>query len=104
MGASCALDLGKLVVGGATEKVIEAVELLVAGKLDQAGAVAHAAKQPDRQPPARALPTKIKSGRFDFCSYVGKGKTLRIDFKEEAQRIAAEAAVEAVLREMAEKG
>jgi hypothetical protein len=45
---------------------------------------------------------KVRAGRLDFCQYVNRGTTLRIDFKDEAQRIEAEARIARLLQTLAD--
>jgi ParB family chromosome partitioning protein len=101
IGAACAADLARLASEGATDRVVEAVEQLVVGKFGQKEAVAYASRPAERPKVDRPAPTKIRSGRFDYCSVVATGKSLRIDFKDESLRADAEAAVQRVLRELA---
>lgn len=104
VGMNCAAELARLSREGAGDRVVEAVELLLAAKLTQKEAVAFAAKKPTQRGPVRTLaptPVKIKAGRFDFCQYVGRGASLRIDFKVEEHREEAEARISALLQELA---
>jgi ParB family chromosome partitioning protein len=104
IGMNCASELAKLSREGAVERVVEAVELLLSGKLTQKEAVAYAARKP-AAPGARAVaavPVKIKAGRVEFCQYVARGSTLRIDFKAEGDRAEAEKRIAALLKELAQ--
>lgn len=103
IGMTCAADLARLAREGLSDRVVEAVELLLAGKLTQKEAVAYARRKADTAggKAVAAAPVKIKAGRAEFCQYVGRGRTLRIDFKIEAQRAAAEKRIAEVLREFA---
>ncbi|MEO8188559.1 MAG: ParB N-terminal domain-containing protein [Burkholderiaceae bacterium] len=105
VGMNCAAELARITRGGAGDRVIEAVELLLASKLTQKEAVAYAAKKTAPLGLARApkeTPVKIKAGRFDFCQYISRGHMLRIDFKIEEHRTEAEARIAALLRELAD--
>lgn len=105
VGMNCAADLARASRNGHGERVVEAVELLLAGKLTQKEAVAYAerAAPKEAQPrPAPPAPVKIRAGRLEFCQYVAKGHTLRIDFKDESQRAAAEKRIAVLLKELAE--
>jgi ParB family transcriptional regulator, chromosome partitioning protein len=104
IGMNCASELAKLAREGAAERVVEAVELLLSGKLTQKEAVAFAARKPSGQTPrpVAASPVKIKAGRVEFCQYVARGSTLRIDFKAEDDRTEAEKRIAALLKELAQ--
>lgn len=104
IGMNCAAELARLARDGAAERVVEAVELLVSGKLTQKEAVGHAGRRPARLPPtpAASKPVKVRAGRLDFCQYVSRGTTLRIDFKDEEHRIEAEARIARLLQELAD--
>lgn len=106
LGMNAAAELARLSREGRTEAVTEAVKLLVEGRLTQKEAIAFASRRdvPVQPKSGTAVPIKIKSGRSDFCQYVAKGTTLRIDFKTEAMRAEAEEGVAAYLRTLAERG
>jgi ParB family chromosome partitioning protein len=104
LGMSCAAELAKLTREGRGDRVVEAVELLLAGKVTQKEAVQHAARH-ERAPAQRlaaAAPVKIKAGRLEFCQYVARGSSLRIDFKLEEHRNEAQARIAAVLQDLAD--
>lgn len=104
IGMNCAAELARLARDGAAERVVEAVELLVSGKLTQKEAVGHAGRRPARLPPTPAAgkPVKVRAGRLDFCQYVSRGTTLRIDFKDEEHRVEAETRIARLLQELAD--
>lgn len=104
IGMSCAFDLAKAARAGNQARVIEAVERLAEGLLVQKDAVKHATTVPSA-PRTRELvsPSKVKAGRLDFCQYIGRGTTLRIDFKQEAHRADAEQAIAALLKKLAQE-
>ena len=103
IGMNCAAELSRIARDGTADRVIEAVELVLAAKLTQKEAVAYAAKKPASLAPraVAATPVKIKTGRLDFCQYVGRGRSLRIDFKVEEHRTEAESRIAALLQELA---
>ena len=105
IGMNCAAELSKLSRDGASDRVVEAVELLLSGRLTQKEAVAFAARKPT--PPATraiaAAPVKVKAGRIEFCQYVARGSTLRIDFKAEIDRAEAEKRIAALLKDLAQE-
>ena len=105
IGMNCAAELARLAREGKGGAVVEAVQLLVEGKLAQKDAIAYASR---RAKPAKAAMrpdgvVKIKAGRSDYCQYYSRGATLRIDFKSEALRIAAEEGVAEYLRALADR-
>ena len=104
IGMNCASELAKLSREGAAERVIEAVELLLSGKLTQKEAVAYAARKPAAQAPRplAAAPVKIKAGRVEFCRYIARGSTLRIDFKAGGDLVEAEKRIAALLKDLAQ--
>ena len=104
IGMNCASELGRLTRDGAGDRVVEAIELLLAGKLTQKEAVVFASKKP-LAPIARATPptpVKIKAGRLEYCQYVARGSSLRIEFKAEEERAEAEKRISEVLKELAQ--
>lgn len=105
IGMSCASDLAKLAREGKSDQVVDAVLLLVEGKLTQKEAVKFAAKSPLALPKASesSAPVKIRVGRLEFCQYIARGKTLRIDFKNEEHRREAEEVLGRMLQTLAEQ-
>ena len=103
IGMKCVMELVKLVRGGKTDRVVEAIELLVEGKLTQKEAVSYAGRSVTPQTRVRTSPIKIRAGRLDFCQYVGHGTSLRIEFKNEEHRTQAEDAIGKLLQELAEQ-
>lgn len=105
IGMNCAAELSRLARDGAAERVVEAVELLLSGKLTQKEAVTYAARKPAAPAPraTASAPVKIKAGRVEFCQYVARGSTLRIDFKAEIDRAEAEKRIAALLKELAQE-
>lgn len=104
VGMNCAADLARLARDGAEDRVVEAVELLLAAKLTQKEAVAYAARKPALSSvrARAAAPVKIKAGRLEFCQYVSRGSLLRIDFKAEEHRAEAEQRIAKLLQELAD--
>jgi ParB family chromosome partitioning protein len=105
IGMSCAAELSKLCRAGSEAKVVDALELLVEGRLTQKEAVRHAARaEPStRSREVPAGPVRIRVGRLEFCQYQARGTSLRIEFKSEEQRMEAEAAIAATLQALAEQ-
>lgn len=103
IGMKCVMELVKLVRSGKSDRVVDAIEQLVEGKLSQKEAVTYAGRSLVTHTRARISPTKIRAGRLDFCQYVGHGTSLRIEFKNEEHRTQAEDAIAKLLQELAEQ-
>lgn len=103
IGMKCVMDLVKLVRGGNGDRVVEAISLLVEGKLTQKEAVSYAGRPAVARTRVRTSPIKIRAGRLDFCQYVGHGTSLRIEFKNEEHRTQSEDAIGKLLQELAEQ-
>jgi ParB family transcriptional regulator, chromosome partitioning protein len=103
IGLNCVSELAKLAREGKEERVIEAVELLVEGTLTQKEAVKHA-KKVVVLPRSSVVgtPVKIRAGRLEFCEYLSRGASLRIEFKNEEHRQEAESAIANTLQELAD--
>lgn len=105
VGMSCAAELARLVRAGREEQVLQALEQLVEGRLTQKEALRWANRSPAPAAASRAstAPVRIRAGRLEFCSYQGRGSSLRIDFRSEELRAEAEAAIAATLQTLAER-
>jgi ParB family chromosome partitioning protein len=103
IGSACVAELVRLVKDGRAVRVVEAIAQLVEGKIGQKEAIAFASRA-EAVSTSRPEPIRIRSGRVDFCRYVVKGNSLRIEFKDEAMRVRAEKAVDELLRKLAEGG
>jgi len=105
IGMRCAYELARLAQAGKTAAVVEAVELLAQGKLTQKEAIRHAGRitpAADRPAPPSASTVKIRSGRAQYCQYVSRGTSLRIEFRSEAERIKAQEQLDKILRALAD--
>lgn len=103
IGMSCAFELAKVARAGNPARVVEAVERLSEGLLGQKEAIRHATTIPSAPRTKEIVtPSKVKAGRLDFCQYVGRGTTLRIDFKQEAHRAEAEQKIATLLATLAQ--
>lgn len=103
IGMSCAFELAKVARAGNLARVIEAVERLSEGLLGQKEAIRHAMTNPSAPRTKEIVaPSKVKAGRLDFCQYVGRGTTLRIDFKQEVHRAEAEQKIATLLATLAQ--
>ncbi len=105
IGMSCASELAKLARGGKTDQVIEAIRLLIEGKFSQKEAIAHASKSPRMGSVVRDVvrPIKVRAGRLEYCQYMGKGISLRIDFKDQDQRAEAQERISKLLQDLADE-
>lgn len=104
IGMSCVAELAKATKGGKGARVVEAAERLVDGILSQKEAIRYVNTTliSPRAPEAAAV-TKVRAGRHEFCHFVGRGKTLRIDFTDESQRTTAEEAIAKLLKNLAKQ-
>ena len=105
LGMNAAAELAKIAKDGKGDQVVAAVELLVAGRVSQKEAIEHAARTPGKvrfaSAPTQAV--KVKAGRAEFCQYVSRGTTLRIEFKAADARSAAESRIARLLQEIADE-
>ncbi|HEY8608121.1 MAG TPA: ParB/RepB/Spo0J family partition protein [Noviherbaspirillum sp.] len=102
LGGTSAMALAALAREGKEAAVVEAVRGIVEGKYTQEAGVRFArsgGQAPAR--PRRGEPMTIRSGKTVFCKLVGAGQTLRVDFKSEEDRLAAETAIRDVLERLA---
>jgi ParB family chromosome partitioning protein len=86
LGANAAQDFASLVKKGRATEVIQAVERLASGLVDQAKAIREAAsdkKKDSGRSKAQAL--KIRSGKANYCGLIRAEKTLRIQFQSDEE-------------------
>jgi ParB family chromosome partitioning protein len=102
MGAACAEELAKLCTSANVERVVEAVRLIAAGKINQAQAPAHVRSMPRRSRPAARTGT-VKAGKFKFAEYRTSGPVIRLEFHAEVDMDEACQRIEALLNDMATK-
>ncbi len=104
IGMNCVAELARLSGSGRSDRVVEAIELIIEGKASQTEGIKYASAQV-KAPRMRwtGQPVKIRAGRLDFCQYLSRGNTLRIDFRTEEQRVEAEEVIARVLREVADR-
>jgi ParB family chromosome partitioning protein len=105
IGMRCAYELARLAQAGKAAAVTEAVDLLTQGKLTQKEAIRHAgrvAPTGNRPAPPSASTVKIRAGRTQYCQYVSRGTSLRIEFRSEAERIKAQEHLDKILRDLAD--
>ena len=88
---------------GQNARIVDAIEKLNAGDVDQKGAVRLASNISDEAKPVQKLkPIVIKSGKANYCDIHRVDKTLRIQFKSAEEAQAVEEAVREVLQRRAE--
>lgn len=89
IGATAVSTLVGLVKQGKTKQVLDAINRLVAGELDQGQAVKLARQSADKPKPQPALTVKIKQGKATYCEIRRAKNVMRLNFKseEEAERI-----------------
>lgn len=98
LGGTAAMALAGLAKEGKGEAVVQAVRGIVEGKLTQDAGVRLAKSNGQQQSrPVRSEPVTIRSGKAVFCKLVSAPTTLRVDFKTEEDRAAAEAAIREIL-------
>lgn len=102
LGGTSAAALATLVKEGKETAVIEAVRGIVTGKFTQEAGVRFA-RNGGRQhiKVTRVEPITIRAGKAVFCKLISNKGTLRIDFKNETDRVAAEEAIKDFLEDMA---
>ena len=104
IGGKAAIALAALTKEGKAAAVIEAVRAIVEGKLSQDAAVRIAkAGKPTQSAAARPEPITIRSGKAVYCKMIGAKHTLRLDFRNEEERLAAESAIKEVLDSFAKE-
>ncbi|MBR8427256.1 ParB/RepB/Spo0J family partition protein [Burkholderia cenocepacia] len=104
IGANYGSDFARLVREGKSDRVVEAVMQLVAGKIDQTQAVRLAAADPSKPRQATSSETvKIKSGRVVYCSVRVTSRILRLEFQSEDEARAAQEELRKLLEQRAER-
>lgn len=102
LGGSAAMALASLSKEGKSLAVLDAIKAIVEGKLTQEAGVRQArSSKVEQGAPARPQPTAIRAGKTVYCKVLGSKQTLRLDFRSEEERIAAEAAIKEVLQRFA---
>ncbi|WP_320533923.1 ParB/RepB/Spo0J family partition protein [Robbsia andropogonis] len=97
IGANAAYALAGLTKEGKNDAVVQAIERLARGEIDQSQAV-RMAKESGSKPKAKAVQTlKIRAGRATYCDLRISNKTLRIDFQSEEEAARVHAAVQSLL-------
>ena len=105
IGIHFANDLVKALREGNEGRVVEAVNLVLQGKLTQKEAAKYAEKLPTETPVPRLaiVPMKIKAGKKDYCEIMANDRSLRVTFKTEQDRKQGQALIETALRELAQQ-
>jgi ParB family chromosome partitioning protein len=103
LGANAAGKLARLSKQGKAAEVTAAVKALVEDGIEQQEALRIASAAPKVEEKTTVKPVSIKSGRANYCSWRRVAKTVRVDFATEADAEEAAAAVEEVLKQLAER-
>jgi ParB family chromosome partitioning protein len=105
IGFDCVYKLSILSKDVDESRIIETVRRVLEGEITQAEAI-NFAKQ--KEPKLREQKHKdqivrvtVKAGRYDYCSYVSKGSSLKIDFKDPQKCLIAEEQIKKVLENLA---
>jgi ParB family transcriptional regulator, chromosome partitioning protein len=93
LGATAVAALAGYAKAGKSEQVVNAVQKLAAGEIDQGQAVKLAGAEPPKpkKPVSTPITDKIKAGKATYCEMRRAKNVFRLEFKseEEAQRIHA---------------
>ena len=81
LGANAAVKLAQIAKSGKQGRVVEAVQQLVKGKLNQVAAISYAGSD-ERSGLAPTVPLVIRAGKKTYCSIRKAEKDLRITFAE----------------------
>lgn len=101
LGGSSAMALAALAKEGKEAAVIEAVRGIIDGRFTQEAGVRFAkAGGKTVAKPVRPEPTVIRSGKSVYCKMITAGDSLRLDFKSEEHRQAAEVAIREILESL----
>lgn len=104
LGARYAVDLARFTKDGKGAQVVDALRSLLSGGITQAEAVKMASREPAQIRGSQSGYTvKIKTGRLEYCRYLASGTTLKINFKDPQERLAAEESIAALLKNLAEQ-
>lgn len=105
VGGTSAMAFGALTKEGKGAAVVEAVRGIVEGKFTQEAGVrfAKTGGKPATKP-VRPEPLTIRTGKAIYCKMIGVGQTLRLDFKSEEERAAAEIEIRQILERFAQDG
>ena len=103
LGAAAATALAKLCKAGKSDKVVEAIRMLVETDVSQAYAVRLAGKT-DRKPgPAMPKPTRVLTGKRLYAELRSSGTTLKITFASTEERERVEALVHRLVAEQTKR-
>ncbi|WP_157267153.1 ParB/RepB/Spo0J family partition protein [Azohydromonas aeria] len=101
IGANCAEELAKVCTTPASVvRAVEAVRLVMEGRLQQRQAAAHVRSAPRALKPASS-PVRINAGRFRFAELSVGESAVRVNFSAKVDMARVQARMEALLKEMA---
>lgn len=104
LGGTAAMALAAITKEGKEGAVVDAVKAIVEGRLSQEAAVRIAkVGKPSQSPVERPAPVTIRSGKSVYCKILSTKQTLRLDFRTEQERVAAEEAIKEVLNRFAKE-
>lgn len=103
LGANAGADLSALTRKGRANQVVEAVQRLAKGELDQTQAVRLASQEPQKaKPTVRASGFKIRAGRTVYCDLRTARNVVRLEFSNEQEAKAVQDELKALLERRAE--
>lgn len=102
LGANAGADLSALTRKGRANQVVEAVQRLAKGEVDQAQAVKLASQEsPKSKAPVKASGFKIRAGRSVYCDLRAARNVLRLEFTTELEAKAVQDELKALLERRA---
>lgn len=103
VGATAAQDFAGLIKQGRTEQVVEAINKIAAGELDQTQAVKFASATKNSTPTNKFEPIKIKSGKATYCNLKRADKIIRLEFSSADDAEAVQDAIYQILETRAKQ-
>jgi ParB family chromosome partitioning protein len=102
LGGNAVEDFAKLAKAGKIKKVIEAIQKLESGELNQKQAISYAAStQEEKKSIKQNNPIVIKQGRSTYCTVRQASKVLRIEFGSKEEAEVAQEIVKSALEKLA---
>ncbi len=100
IGVRCAYELAQLAKSGQSHRIVEALQMVAAGQLMEKDAAKFAARK-ESKPRDEPQIVTIKAGKSEFCTFVAKDNSVKIDFKDAERRAKFEEAIAGLLKELA---
>ena len=105
LGANAAEELAKLARNGQGDRVVEAIDKLASGDLNQKQAVAFAtASKEKKAAPKKTQTGTIRRGHTVYCTLTQASRIIRLEFASKEEALAAQEAVRDTLSKLAESG